>query len=206
MADEPARNEIVDRSAGRSTSAGDVPEHLRRRYYLDGRGGPGVGFYVDARTPAAAFRDRGGRLVAPRNDPNAIRDMVAIAQHRGWSVVVVHGDADFRREAWLVARASGLEVQGYRPTERDRQDLERRQQARQRSRSAEPVTDRGADATMRVVRSVVRNRVADPVSQERLLAMAKARLARWLERGAEMDRIIAAREVRKPPRDRTVSR
>jgi Large polyvalent protein-associated domain 7 len=63
---------------------GDVPEAIKRRYYTEERGGSGFGFYVDARIVAPAFRDRGREIISPRADPNAIRDMVEIAKHRGW--------------------------------------------------------------------------------------------------------------------------
>jgi hypothetical protein len=71
--------------------------------------------HVDAAVNRAAFRDRGDRLA----DPNAIRDMVEIARHRGRSIVAVRGSTEFRREAWLAARQLGLEVRGYQATERD---------------------------------------------------------------------------------------
>lgn len=84
-----------------------------------GRGGAGLGFYIDAKVTEPAFRDRSRQLVAARSDPNAIRDMTAIAEHRGRTIVVAQGSANFRREAWLAGRTVGTEVRGYRPTERD---------------------------------------------------------------------------------------
>src|SRR5688572_9747663 len=102
MADDPAVPDALRPDVrGRSIAKGDVPEALRARYYVDGRGGAGLGFYVDAKVTAPAFRDRGRQLVAARSDPNAVRDMTAIALHRGWSIVVAQGSASFRREAWL---------------------------------------------------------------------------------------------------------
>lgn len=188
----------------RSIARGDVPEALRRRYYLDGRGGPGLAFYVDATVKAPAFRDRGRQLVAARTDPNAIRDMMAIAGHRQWTIVTVRGAADFRREAWLAGRSAGLEVRGYRPTERDLQDLERR--ARRRDRAPGEVAERnppsrsiddpGAKSRMAVVSAVLRGRVEDRTAQERILTAARARIADWLERGARFDVFSASREGR----------
>jgi hypothetical protein len=190
------RNQIDSEGRGRSTSKGDVPDPLRRRYYLDDRGGPGLGFYADARVQTAAFRDLGARLVTPRSDPNAIRDMAAVAHHRGWTVIVVHGDVAFRREAWLAAMAVGIAARGYRPTERDRQEAERRQAAvarredrgKDRRPHPEPTPDRqaAARATLRIVETVVRARVAERPAQDRLLAAARDRLARWLEQGARV--------------------
>lgn len=204
MPDEIDRNQIDSEGRGRSTNKGDVPSPLLRRYYLDERGGPGLGFYADAQIKTATFRDLGARLVTPRSDPNAIRDMAAVAQHRGWTVVVVHGEADFRREAWLTASALGLEVRGYQPTERDRQELERRQAAlaRQAARAeARPGReDRDAKANaaagrtnMRIVEAVVRARVGDRPAQDRILSAARDRLASLLEQGVRVRPLDVAR-------------
>lgn len=200
MAAEPIVNSLAPGVRNRSTAEGDVPETLRRRYYVDGRGGAGLGFYTDATVKAPAFRDAGRQLIAARNDPNAIRDMTAIARHRGWTIVVAKGEAGFRREAWLAGRALGLEVRGYRPTERDIQELDRRidrrmaREARssraepvagERSRASDPEGDRDARSRLRAVETVVRARVAERSSQERIIAQARGRIADWLERGAK---------------------
>jgi hypothetical protein len=203
MPDDPNLNTITAEGRSRSTAKGDVPEGLRRRYYLDERGGAGLGFYVDARVQAAAFRDRGRQLVTGRSDPNAIRDMAAVAQHRGWTTVVVRGETDFRQEVWLTATALGLEVRGYAPTERDRQELERRQTAlaRKAPRSPDERTEpadredrngAAAQANMRVVEAVVRSRVVDRPTQDRILSAARERLARWLEQGARLQPLQVA--------------
>lgn len=214
MSDDP-NNTISAEAGGRSTAKGDVPEALRRRYYLDEQRGAGVGFYADARVRTPAFRDQGARLTAPRPDPNVIRDMTAIAQHRGWTAVVVRGEADFRREAWLAAMAVGIEARGYRPTARDRQELERRQAAsdRQAARAAtpnppDPTPERreagaAVRSNMRIVEAVVRSRIAEPSAQARILAAARDRLARWMEQGARVQAVAvspvaqAEREVRR---------
>lgn len=209
MADTPEPNSLQPRGRGRSTAEADAPEALLRRYYLDGRGGAGTGFYVDARIATPAFRDTGRQLVAARSDPNAIRDMIAIARHREWRVVVARGEGEFRREAWLAGRAAGLEVRGYRPTERDMQELDRRIAARDRwdGRSgeragprrpapdrADPTRDAGARSRLRTVEAVVAARVADPIARSRIMAAARDRVASWLERGARFDPMSPARQ------------
>lgn len=202
MSAEP-ENTIAVADAARSNRKGDVPEVLRRRYFVDERSGAGLGFYVDARVETPAFRDQGRRLSASRSDPNAIRDMVAIAQHRGWKAVVVEGDADFRREAWLAAQTLGIEVRGYRATERDRQDLERRlstsdrRAARDRADPADAHREgrspsAAAGANLRIVEAVVRSRITEPAAQARVLAAARERLARWLEQGARVQAVPVA--------------
>jgi hypothetical protein len=192
----------------RSTATGDVPDDLRRRYFLDGRGGPGLGFYADATVATPAFRDRGDRLVTTRTDPNVIRHLTAIARHRGWAKVTLTGAPEFRREAWLIARAEGLEVRGYRPTARDAQDLERRIESQRRREQwsklsdeldqarANPDRDRhraAAQSRLDVVEAVVKSRIPDPAVQSRLLEQARARVAGWLERGGRFDEVEADR-------------
>lgn len=210
-ADEP--NLLAAAVSRRSNRLGDVPDEIQRRYCTDGRGG-GLGYYVDATSPTPVFRDRGDRITAARTDPNAIRHMVAIARHREWTVVLVRGAEAFRREAWLAGRMADLDVRGYRPTERDLQDLQRRLTAARR-RVAQPVEarlneirrppkergpdDAGARARLKVVEAVLRARVTNSVEQDRILAAARARIARWLERGASFDPIPTAdRDVGRP--------
>ena len=55
--------------------------------------------------------------------------MVSVAQHRQWDALHVRGSVESRREAWLEAGARGIEVQGYQPTDLDRQALSDRQEA-----------------------------------------------------------------------------
>lgn len=165
-------NIVTPEGRPRSEAKGDVPDRVRRRYLTEARGGPGLGYYTDARTVAAAFRDQGRLLSTDRNDPHVVRDLVAIAQHRGWTSISVRGQTEFRREVYHLARAAGLEVKGYRPTERDRQQAGRRQPER--------TTD--SQQRLRVVEAVVRSRVVEPAEQSRILAAARSRLTRWLER------------------------
>lgn len=184
-------NGLAPIAQDRSMVRGDVPESLRRRYFTEERGGDGLGFYADARISTPAFRDRGRELVAARLDPNAIRDMAMIAQHRGWRSVAVRGSEDFRREAWLTGRAMGLEVQGYRATERDLQELERRQAASRRAEDRRE--DPAADHRLRIVEAVVRDRIPSPERQSQIVAAARDRIADWLERGARFEELTQPR-------------
>ncbi|HEY1926602.1 MAG TPA: LPD7 domain-containing protein [Caulobacteraceae bacterium] len=204
MAADAATPNTLKATGRRSTAKGDVPDDLRRRYFLDARGGLGVGFYADATVATPAFRDRGDRLVTTRTDPHVIRHLTAIARHRGWAKVTLTGAPEFRREAWLIARAEGLEVRGYRPTARDAQDLERRIESQRRREQwsklsdeldqarANPDRDRhraGAKSRLAVVEAVVKSRIPEPAVQARLLEQARARVAGWLERGGRFDEV-----------------
>jgi hypothetical protein len=79
--------------------------------------------YADERGEYLAFKVTEDRLVTRLAAVEVIRDMVSVAQHRQWDALHVRGSAEFRREAWLEASARGMEVQGYQPTELDRQAL-----------------------------------------------------------------------------------
>lgn len=117
--------EAEDASPGVSVVRGDIPEALKRRYFSeDGR--IVTSFFAGPGAKVEAFRDHGGKLSTHQVDPATIRDMVAVAAHRGWRTLQVRGDDDFRREVWMEARAAGLQVRGYRPRQRDEQELEAR--------------------------------------------------------------------------------
>ena len=75
-----------------------------------------------------AFKVTEDRLVTRLAAAEVIRDMVSVAQHRQWDALHVRGSVEFRREAWLEAGARGIEVQGYQPTDLDRQALSDRQE------------------------------------------------------------------------------
>ena len=196
---------------------GDLPEPIAARYYSETKLGAPLAFYRDATTTQAAFRDHGGRLSTARNDPHVVRDLVLIAQHRGWTAVAVRGEPAFRREVWLRAQLAGLEVRGYRPTARDRQELDRRT-ARQQwdaerhepapnpaGRQAAP-EDPGARARLQVVEAVVRSRVADPAAQTRIVEAARGRMADWVARGARFAPWPERRSPREPRPERQRAR
>jgi hypothetical protein len=185
-------NALLPLGGVRSTRPGDLPDPIRRRYYLEDRGREWR-LFVDARSKSAVIEDRGRRLLTRRSDPNSVCDMARIAEHRGWRTVEARGSRTFRREAWLAGRSLGLEVRGYRPTERDLQELDRRQARepggrRPDTRQPQRRRDGGATDRLQVVEAVVRSRVPNPEVQARLIEKARARIAEWLERGARFDR------------------
>jgi hypothetical protein len=187
-------NPVPERSGEPTSGAypGDLPGHISRRYFSTTKFGTPFAFYTDAQSKDPAFRDHGGRLSTDRNDPATVRDLVAIAKHRNWTIIAVRGQTDFRREVWLIGQAEGLEIRGYRPTERDRQQAERRAGHAPADR---PLTE-GAQARLKVVDRVVRARVVEPAEQARILLAARQRLAQWLERGAHFG------PIDRPPRAR----
>lgn len=162
----------------RSTAKGDVPEAVLDRYLVerDLRGRP-ERFFRDHRAAEPMFRDRGRSLVSDQAYPDAVIDMLKIARHRGWDKVRVFGDPGFRREVWLQAQALGMEVQGHRPRERDRQaaGLDRASPGpnAQPSKAHDALAERLARAAI-----VVARLVPDPAIQTRLLEAAWMRAGR----------------------------
>lgn len=125
-----------------SVQKGDVPDALRSRYLIEpDKLGGDVSFYTDAKSMNPAFRDAGAKLVTRETNNEVVRDMVATAVHRGWGEIKVTGEPEFRRQVWIEASLKGLEVTGFKPTERDRQEMEKLLDARD-ARTIEPVRDR----------------------------------------------------------------
>ncbi|MES2033276.1 MAG: LPD7 domain-containing protein [Pseudomonadota bacterium] len=180
MPAEDARRPAVLKveGSGRSVKRGDVPEEILAAYLTDAARGRSLGFYVDARATRPAFRDRGDRLLADRNDPGPIRAMVAVAAHRGWTTISVRGDKDFSREVWREARRRGIEVRGYAPTRRDLEAEAKRDQTRSKPRHPAPALAKPMTPERRaaIVEAVVAARMLDPERARRLLDAARARM------------------------------
>jgi hypothetical protein len=126
-----------------------MPERLRRKYYVAEAGaGDEAKVYADPRGEYLAFKVSTNRMATRLEDAGVVRDMVSVAQHRGWKEVEVRGSEEFRRTAWLEASARGISVRGYEPDPVDRAALSFRTRAdvypaRSRSQSAQ----RGPEAS-----------------------------------------------------------
>jgi hypothetical protein len=124
----------ADKSSSATIDDNALPDRIRRKYYVvaneTGKDGPDgeARLYADERGEYLAFKVTENRLVTRLAAAEVIRDMVSVAQHRRWEALQVRGSAEFRREAWLEAGARGMEVQGYQPTELNRQALADRQE------------------------------------------------------------------------------
>ena len=129
-----AKSASADKSSSATVEDNALPDRIRRKYYVvanepgkDGADGE-ARLYADERGEYLAFKVTEDRLVTRLAAAEVIRDMVSVAQHRQWDALHVRGSAEFRREAWLEAGARGIEVQGYQPTDLDRQALSDRQE------------------------------------------------------------------------------
>lgn len=186
-----------------SRRKGDLPEGLEAKYLVEhDRRGRADRFHRDNRSGEALFRDHGRRLSAREPYPDVVRDMLRIADHRGWRDIVVSGDPAFRREAWVQAQALDLQVRGYRPREIDRQAAERKAPPGKAARKDEDRlrAETQAPTRMAQVATAVRALIKDPAARERLMQGAVARVIHHLEAGRRFDR--EAGQARRRDRER----
>ena len=107
---------------------------ISNSYYVEDRGRERH-FYDDYQRKALAMRVTDTVVSSKRQDLNTIKAIFEVADTRGWKSVELKGTAEFKREAWIEAQTRGLEARGYRATDLDRQEAERR--GRERGQSNE---------------------------------------------------------------------
>lgn len=182
-----------------SRRKGDLPEGLEAKYLVEhDRKGRAERFHRDNRGGEALFRDHGRRLTAREHYPDVVRDMLRIADHRGWREIVVSGDQAFRREVWVQAQALDLQVRGYRPREIDRQAAERKTPSRKTARKDGDRIRAETQASTRMaqVAVAVRSLVKDPAVRARLMERAVARFIHHLDAGRRFERNAAQTRMR----------
>lgn len=107
--------------ASAQTRAKVVPADIEAMYIKVGEK-----YYHSNNTKAVAFVDRGDKLETPSSAPKMAEALVKVAEARGWDEMRVKGTEGFRREVWLEASVRGIHVDGYKPSEMDKAELERR--------------------------------------------------------------------------------
>lgn len=107
------------------------------------------GKYHDKDSNALRFEDHGKRLSTPVEDRAVIKDMIAVAAAKNWGQLELKGTGTFKHLAWLEAESRGIQTKGYKPNERDLEQLaqlklERGVQApaaTEKDKAAEPATE-----------------------------------------------------------------
>jgi hypothetical protein len=140
----PERGEGLHRASpagSRDGKAGDgsaayaaEPEAIARSYYVEERGGERR-YYDDYQRKALAIRADASAINSTREDLNTVRSMLKLAEARGWGEVNLSGSATFRREAWIEATAAGMTALGYKASDLDQQEADRRRAERGRDAS-----------------------------------------------------------------------
>ena len=81
-------------------------------------------FHFKDQPGAVAFKDKGERIISASNDDRVTQAMATMAEAKGWKTIKVSGHPDFQRKIWMEANLRGIEVQGYKPTQQERQQLD----------------------------------------------------------------------------------
>ncbi len=190
-----------------------LPAHLRRKYYVVEVDAQEARIYTDRDGEYLIAKTGRDRLVTLVANLEIVRDLVAIAAHRGWERIELTGALEFRREAWLAASRHGIETKGYEPSELDRAALakmqgrfEHRQQhafghdqgsagaSDRRSPATERNSNGGADDRDARSHLALIERIAlaafpkDAEARKRILDAARDRMANHRRRGARFDR------------------
>jgi hypothetical protein len=117
-----------------------VPDSVHERFIQIGNN-----FYFP--DGAEAFSRVENRLTTRSENAIVIQSMVAIAQRESEKGVVKVGGTDFfKKEAWFAASLAGLQVQGYNPTEFERERLVRAVAARRGDPASEVQDERKSAA------------------------------------------------------------
>lgn len=100
-------------------------------------------YYEDHKQKTEVMRAQDNRISTKHDDPRAVSIMLDLAESRGWDTLKLSGSQKFKQEAWIQARARGIEVEGYKPTQPDLQKADRLMDAtRPTERLSEPATVR----------------------------------------------------------------
>jgi hypothetical protein len=89
------------------------------------------GKFKDKATDALRFEDHGKKLSTPVEDRRVIADMIAVAGAKNWGTLELKGTETFRQIAWLEAESQGMQTTGYKPNERDLEQLAQLKQERE---------------------------------------------------------------------------
>lgn len=100
------------------------------------------GKYHDKDSNALRFEDHGKRLSTPVEDRTVIKDMIAVAAAKNWGQLELKGTDTFKQLAWLEAESRGIQTKGYKPNERD---LEQLAQLKRERGAPEPVAAKEKD-------------------------------------------------------------
>jgi hypothetical protein len=124
----------------------EVPKSVSDRYVAF------EGKYLDRKSEAVHFEDKGRSLATASEDRGVIEHMVAVAQAKHWGELQLKGTEEFRRQAWIAAELAGMATRGFRPDAKDRATLQAAREAMriaagERSTTSEPARTNAVEST-----------------------------------------------------------
>lgn len=138
-----------------------LPEAILKTYHVkDGQ-------FKERGTDALRFEDHGKKLSTPVEDRQVIADMIAVAAAKNWGTLELKGTDNFKQLAWLEAQARGMDTKGYKPNERDLEQLEHLKRERGINTNGPAIAGAGDKAVGNTVEVVVaRERTNDPAEKK----------------------------------------
>lgn len=132
----------------------DLPEGVLKAYQIH------EGKFKEHGSDDIRFEDHGKKLSTKIEDPQVIRHMIEVTIAKNWGTLELKGTDTFRQMAWLEASANGRETTGYKPNERDLEQLEQLKRERGQTGNQPTMTgtgDKAKENTVEVVASRERN-------------------------------------------------
>ena len=145
-AEQPAVK-VAPQRAGKPSEGEDIVAKRHGLYTADS--GKTRTYFADYQQKREVMRADPLRIRTKHDDRQTVAAVLDPAQDRGWTTLRLRGTEDFRREAWVQASIRGMQTQGYKPSETDKQELERRRAAlmpttKAENAAAKPVPVRAA--------------------------------------------------------------
>lgn len=120
----------------------EIPKSVSDRYVAF------EGKYLDRKSEAVHFEDRGRSLATASEDRGVIEHMVAVAQAKHWGELQLKGSEEFRRQAWIAAELAGMSTRGFKPDAQDRATLQAAREAMRIAAGERSTTDDPARTNM----------------------------------------------------------
>ena len=145
----------------------EIPKSVSDRYVAF------EGKYLDRKSEAVHFEDRGRSLATASEDRGVIEHMVAVAQAKHWGELQLKGTEEFRRQAWIAAELAGISSRGFKPDAQDRATLQAAREAMRIAAGERATTDDPARTNM-MESTPATGRERDEASGSRKSATANA--------------------------------
>ncbi|EIM93443.1 hypothetical protein WQE_49393 [Paraburkholderia hospita] len=120
----------------------EIPKSVSDRYVAF------EGKYLDRKSEAVHFEDKGRTLATASEDRGVIEHMVAVAQAKHWGELQLKGSEEFRRQAWIAAELAGMSTRGFKPDAQDRATLQAAREAMRIAPGERSTTDDPARTNM----------------------------------------------------------
>jgi hypothetical protein len=120
----------------------EIPKSVSDRYVAF------EGKYLDRKSEAVHFEDKGRSLATASEDRGVIEHMVAVARAKHWGELQLKGSEEFRRQAWIAAELAGMSTRGFKPDAQDRATLQAAREAMRIASGERSTTDDPARTNM----------------------------------------------------------